>query len=123
MNWALRGYGKLLVGGAKIFPETRNAAAVKADLIKSARPEEMFCDEMLEKDPEAVVSSDAVYLAFRAHCLRNGGTPAGSNRVIPEICRYLCVEKPAPHGPREDRKRCLVGVKFIPGTEAGDTGF
>ena len=114
LNWAFRGHGKLLADGCKTFPETTSASAIKANLIKSARPEEMFCDEMLIRtgDPKNVISSEAVYMWYQDYCQKNGYKPVGKSRVIPEIYRYMDVEKSI-STISGSRRRCLKGVKFI----------
>lgn len=113
LNWAIAGYQMLVADGARTFPETKNAKLLKADLIKSARPEELFCDEMLERDADAVESSDKIYQAYREFCQRNGNKPAASNQVIPKICTYTGAEKSSRMVDGK-RLRCLVGVRLIP---------
>ncbi len=123
LNWALRGYGMLLAGGSRTFPETASAAMLKADLIKSARPEELFCDDMLEVTPDGsgTLSTEAVYLAYQAFCIRNGFKPVGSSRVIPEICRYLGVEKMR-STMQGKKKTWLFGVRFPEGVPPAENG-
>ena len=118
--WALKGYGELLVSGSPTFPETEHSLALKRDAIKVSRPEELFCDEYLEKIvPNALPPTEnvllptvEVYRRYKIYCEERGYKAAGENRVIPEIAKYLGVEK-ARKSTCEGQKMCLVGARFV----------
>lgn len=111
--WALRGYGALLDSGSPVFPETRQSQALKASAIKATRPEELFCDEMLEKvDLENELSTKEVYLAYKDYCNDFGYKAAGSSKVIPEIAKYMGVEKEKRSAP-SGRMMCFIGLNIV----------
>lgn len=112
--WALRGYGSLLCCGSHAFPETELATQTKNDLIRSTRPDELFCDECLEviDDPKVVLSTLAVYDAYCEYCQRRGIRQIEDmNSVIPNIAKYLGIKK-AKASYKGRRVACLYGVRF-----------
>lgn len=112
--WALRGYGSLLCCGSHVFPETAQAAKIKEELIRSTRPDELFCDECLEvvDDPKVVLSTKAAYDAFYEYAQRCGiRDPEVMGIVIPNMVRHLGVKK-AKASYKGRRVACLYGVRF-----------
>lgn len=91
----LRAYGKLLESGNSNFPESESAAEIKAELIKSTRPEELFCDEYLLRvdDENARLSTDDIYRRCKQFCADNGFTCEDRSVVIPLLFAYMKTKK------------------------------
>ena len=113
LNWSLRGYGELLESGAAKFPETEYSSALKCDAIKDSRPEELFCDEFLEKtgDANMFLPTMQVYKEFEQYCIQRRLHVPSAKRVIPEILRYRQVEK-GRKSLNGATPMCFLGIRF-----------
>ncbi len=60
--------------------------------------------------PNAYISTQVVYNFYRHYCTENGCDFTDSGIVIPEIMRYMRVDKKR-HSTRDGRKMCLMGIK------------
>ncbi|MBQ2620325.1 MAG: hypothetical protein IJF84_03210 [Thermoguttaceae bacterium] len=116
LTWALSGYGELITEGYKTFPESSNAEELKHEAELQSNPVLAFCEECLKpSDLDSALSSDSVYKAYQTYCIRNGLKPMASNRVIPEICSVMGIEKPVPSG--SNRRKTFFGICFANDTD------
>lgn len=113
--WALKGYGELLESGKNLLHESLYATILKDAAIKDSRPEILFCDDCLEREPSCQIPTTSLYQSYANYCFSRGYKPAGMSKVIPMITDYMGVDKPRQIRFGGRKYRSITGIRILGG--------
>ena len=102
----------------KRFPESESSRQLKADLIKSTRPEELFFTECLEIAPGNIEPSRNLFTQYDTWCEdRNHHFPLTENVFVERLLKYFPNVIKDRFWINEKRVTAYRGLKLLPDTD------
>ncbi len=113
-RWSLEGLARLAARGRLVQPES--GADEAGELGRSASPVGDFVEDALQLDPDAYVTEDDLYFAWRSWADRNGHLPGSKDGLVQAVLDYALARQVPVRRRRlgrrtERRARGLEGVK------------
>ncbi|MDO4574973.1 MAG: DUF5906 domain-containing protein [Planctomycetia bacterium] len=116
LNWSMSGYRSLVSEGGRVFPENATAAAMKADFIKSTRPEELFFDECLESGSVTKLQEPTrnVYFHYDNWCRFRNYRPLAENTFSRRLLEYFPTVEKIRAVVGGSRVKVYLGIRVLP---------
>jgi putative DNA primase/helicase len=116
LNWALIGYDRLMK--ARHFSETEASREERENFNRAASPTRTFIEELCAEDaPEAFVSQDDLYRAYKAWCGANKTQPDKGTDFFEAVavCRpgKIKAHRLKAETPGAPRPRGFVGLRLV----------